>query len=371
MRPCDEATHSAFTRHDARRRRAQGAPRLGPKEDPLRRTLKIALAATALGAVAPAGAQAATTTVTGDDGNPVAIDPAAPPTIRNMNVQAVTTLTAADGPQRYRAQVLGPDNVPASTQSPCLNPSITNSWTNFADYRGNGTYRVVLQRYTDAACNTAGAAVQFPYTIAAGVAVGQPQNWLPTRQPNSFTLNTHQFAFTGNPGATLYEIRYARGGVIGPDGAISGPSQSGFVDSTTGTIPLRFDAPGSWVIVARAKTDDFFTPWSTPVTVQTKGPFDLQTVTFPDSRGPRYSLRGIVREKAAAGRRVSVAIARGRRGGKFRRLGRPKIRRNGTFALRFRVARTGRYRLRYTFKGSAQVGRGTIVQGIQIRRRLI
>jgi hypothetical protein len=342
-----------------------------PKEDPLRRTLKIALAATALGAVAPAGAQAATATVTGDDGNPVAINPAAPPTIRNMNVEAVVTLAAADGAQRYRTQVVGPDNVPASTQSPCLNPTISNAWTNFADYRGNGTYRIVLQRYTDAACNTPGAAANYPYVVAASVAVGQPQNWLLSRQANEFGTITHQFGFTGNPGATLYEVRYARGGVIGPDGAISGPSQTGFVDTATGTIPLRFDAPGAWVIVARAKTDDFFTAWSPPVSVQVKGPFDLQSVVFPDSRGPRYSLRGTVREKAAAGRRVTVAIAKGRRGGKFRRLGRAKVRRNGKFALRFRVARTGRYRLRYTFKGSALVARGTIVQGIQIRRRLL
>jgi hypothetical protein len=338
----------------------------------LRRTLKIAIAATALTAVTPAAAQAATMTVTGDDGNPVAINPAAPPTIRNMNVEAIATMTTADGPLRYRTQVIGPDNVPASTLSPCLNPSISNSWTNFADYRGNGAYRIVLQRYSDTACATpSGAAATFPYTIAAGVAIGQPQNWLLTRPANSFTLNTYQFAFNGNPGASLYEVRYARGGVIGPDGGISGPSQTGFVDSTTGTIPLRFDAPGTWVIVARAKTDDFYTAWSAPVTVRTKGPFDLSIVTFPDSRGPRYSLRGTMREKAAAGRRVTVAIAKGRRGGKFRRLGRAKIRRNGTFALRFRVARTGRYRLRYTFKGSGLVSRGTIVQRITIRRRLI
>jgi hypothetical protein len=337
----------------------------------LRRTLKIALATTAIGAVAPAGAQAATVAVTGDDGNPVAINPAAPPTIRNMDVRALTTVVAADGP-RWRTQVFGPDNVPASTQSACVSTSI-NSATNFVDYRGNGTYTVVLQSFatTDTSCTTPTRTVAFPYTVGASVAIGQPQNWLLSRAPNELGLHTHQFAFSGNPGATLYEVRYARGGVIGADGAISGPSASGFVDTTTGTIPLRFDAPGSWVIVARAKTDDFYTAWSAPVRVQVKGPFDLQIVTFPDARGPRYSLRGLVREKAAAGRRVTVAIARGRRGGKFRRLGRPKIRRNGTFALRFRVRRTGRYRLRYTFKGSGAVARGTVVQGIRIRRRLI
>jgi hypothetical protein len=342
-----------------------------PRRHPLRRTLKIGAAAVTLAAVAPAGAQAATVTVTGDDGNPVAINPAAPPTIRNMDVEAVTTVVAADGP-RYRTQVFGPDGVPVSTQSPCLAVSSSTSWRNFVDYRGNGVYRVVVQRFSDTACAQLTRTAEHPFGIAAGVAVGQPQNWLLSRAPNDLGAIQHEFEFLLNPGATIYEVRYARGGVIGADGAISGPSQEGFVDSTTGRVPLRFDAPGDWVVVARAKSGDYFTPWSAPVRFRVKGPFDLQTITFPDRRGPRYSLRGVVRERAAAGRRVTVAIARGSKGRKFRRLGRAKIRRNGTFSLRFTVRRTGRYRLRYTFRGTGLVAKGQVVQrGIRIRRRLI
>jgi hypothetical protein len=336
----------------------------------VRRMLRTVAAAVAFVAVAPAAAQAATVAVTGDDGNPVAINPAAPPTIRNMDVQATTTVTAADG-TRYQTQVIGPDGVPASTASGCLNPAITNSWKNFADYRGNGTYTVVVQSFSNTTCTALARTTNFPYTISAGVAIAQPQNWLLTRQPNELATNEHRFQFNQNPGAITYEVRYARGGVIGPDGAISGPSQEAFVDRATGTVPIRFDTPGDWVMVARAKTDDFFTPWSAPVHVQVKAPFDFQQVVFPDSRGPRYSLKGILREKAAAGTRVRIAIARGRKGGRFKSLGRPKVRRNGTFRLRFTVRRVGRYRLRYTYRGSSLVAGGTIVQGIRIRRRLI
>jgi hypothetical protein len=338
----------------------------------LRRTLTIGAATLAIAAVAPGAAEAATVTVTGDDGNPVTINPAAPPTIRNMDVEAVTTATvAADGP-RYRTQVLGPDGVPVATPSPCLNPSATTTWRSFAAYRGNGVYRVVVQRFSDTACARLTRTAEHPYSISASVAIGQPQNWLLSREPNAFGSITHEFAFAPNPGATLYEVRYARGGVIGADGAISGPSQEGFVDTTTNRVPLRFDAPGDWVIVARAKAGDYFTPWSAAVRVRVKGPFDLQSVTFPDRRGPRYSLRGAVRERAAAGRRVTIAIARGSKGGKFRRLGKAKIRRNGTFKLRFTVRRTGRYRLRYTFPGTGLVARGAVIQrGIRISRRLI
>ena len=336
----------------------------------MRRTLKIALATAALTAGAPVAAQAATVTVTGDDGNPLAVNPAAPPTIRNMDVQTVASVVPADGAY-YKTQVIGPDNVAASTQSPCLRTSITNNWRNYVDYRGNGGYRVVVQTYSNATCTSVTRTLTFAYGVAGSVAIAQPQNFVLSRQANSFSLNSHNLAFALNPGATTYEVRYARNGVLAPDGSISGPSQEGFVDRTTGTVPLRFDAPGSWVIVARAKTDDFFTPWSPAVRIQVKGPFDLETIRFPDSRGPSYRLTGTVRERAAAGRRVTVALAKGRRGGKFRRIGRAKVRRNGTFSLRFRARQTGRYRLRYTFKGSGVVSRGTIVQGIVIRRRLL
>ena len=60
--------------------------------------------------------------------------------------------------------------------------------------------------------------------INAGIAVTPPPAKLLTRAPNSLFTNTHQLGVTLNPGAISYEVRYALGGVIGPDGAISGPS---------------------------------------------------------------------------------------------------------------------------------------------------
>lgn len=328
----------------------------------------VVTAAVAVFAV-PAAAQAATVTVTGDDGNPLAINPAAPPTIRNMSVQ-VGVAPAANERRYYRFRVVGPDQVPVSIATSCLDRTITPSRQTPVDYRGNGTYTIVLEQSTSNTC-AAPLVTNVPYMVSAGVAIGQPQSWLLSRQPNDFTTIQHQFPFTGTPGTSVYEVRYARGGEIAADGSISGTSRAGFVDTTTGTVPLRFDAPGDWVIVARAQRGAFFTPWSPAVRVRVKGPFDLQTVTFPDSRGPSYRLTGTVRERAAAGKRVRIALARGRKGGKFRNIGRAKIRGNGTFSLKFNVRRVGRYRLRYTFRGSALVARGTIVQGIRIRRRLL
>lgn len=326
-----------------------------------------AAATAVVAAAAPAAAQAATVTITGDSGVPVAISPAAPPTIRNMDVRVMTTIGEGEA-ERFSVSVLGPDGAPAAIAATCrIGPTATS----YVNYRGNGQYRIVLTRYGDTGCATPTSATTYAYGVAASVAIGQPQNWLYTREPNSFSTISHNLPVNLNPGAISYEVRYARGGEIGPDGAISGPSASGFVDRTTGTTPIRFDRPGDWVVVARAGADGYFTPWSAPVRVRAKAPFDLSRVAFPDARGPRYKLKGYLRDEVSAGRRVIVSLARGRKGGKFKRLGKAKIRRNGTFKLRFTQRRTGRYRIRYTFRGSGLMARGKITQQIRIRRRLI
>ena len=327
------------------------------------------MATTALATAAlPAAAQAVTVTVTGDSGAPQALDPAAPPTIRNMSVETIATVGRTEAAS-FRSQVVGPDGAPASTASSCRDSRYSTNATNYVDYRGNGAYRLVLELFNDASCTRRKTTVNYPYTVSAGVAIGQPATALLTRPANSFSVNVHQFAFDANPGTSVFEIRYARGGVIGPDGAISGPSQEAYRDSTTGAAMVRFDAPGEWVVVARAQRAAYYTPWSVPVRVRVIAPFDLERVTFPDSRGPAYRLKGNVREKAARGRRVTISLAKGRKGGKFKRIGRPKVRRNGSFVLRFKVRKTGRYRLRYVYKGNASVARGKVIQGIRIRSR--
>src|ERR1041384_7433894 len=81
------------------------------------RRMKAVLAATALLLLLPATASATTATVTGDDGNPVALTPSAPISIRNMDVQADVVVGASETPY-YTTQTFGPDGVAASTLSP-------------------------------------------------------------------------------------------------------------------------------------------------------------------------------------------------------------------------------------------------------------
>jgi hypothetical protein len=333
---------------------------------------QIPLLAVLVTALLPASALAApTVTVTGDDGNPVPLNAVEPVGIRNMDVTADVSIPTTDT-RFYTSQVLDGAGAPASSLSPCRETRFGPTWKNFTDYRGNGTYSVVLRYYNtagDTDCNGAVTERRLSFAINAGTSVATPPGRALTRAPNALITNTYQLGIGLNPGASTYEVRYARGGVAGPDGAISGPSAETFVDRTTGLADFRFDKPGNWLIVARVKSGSFFTPWSAPVTVTAIAPFDLERTSFPDARGPSYKLRGQIRERAARGK-VTVSIARGKKKGKFRTIGKARINSKGRFTKRFKVHKTGTYRLRYTYKGSALVAGGRVTEQVRIRRRV-
>ena len=105
------------------------------------------------------------------------------------------------------------------------------------------------------------------------------------------------------------------------------------------------------------------------MSVNAIAPFDLERTSFPDSRGPSYKVRGQVRERVARGK-VTISIARGKKKGKFRTIGKAKINSKGRFSKRFTVRRTGVYRLRYTYKGSSVVAGGRVTEQVRIRKRV-
>jgi hypothetical protein len=243
----------------------------------------------------------------------------------------------------------------------------TTSWDDRVNYRGNGGYVLHVQNFTARSCASGPQPEQaFAFTISGSVAIPQPAAMM-TRPAGTSITNTHLLDFAGNPGAQNYEIHFAKGGVLAPDGSISGPSTTAIVD-TSGKIRFwQFDGPGQYLMVARAQSGDYFTPWSAPITITMVAPFDLLTTGFPDARGPSYKLRGTVREKSLAGSRVTVAAAKGKKGKRFRTLGKPKVNSKGDFTLRFRLSR-GTYRLRYSYKGSSTITRGTVYEVVTIRR---
>jgi hypothetical protein len=332
----------------------------------------IAASATVLAVLGTAtAAQAAAVTVTGDDGNPVPLAPNTPASIRNMS-PSIGVGFAPTEDTRYSVSYAGPDGVAVATAVNCFTTKVPVNRS--LDYRGNGTYTIVVTGFAkaDSTCQTPKSTETYTVVITGSVAVGAPAGRHLIRKANSYTTNTLALPFSGNPGATSYEIAYAKGGVVGPDGGLSGPIQNAYLNRTTGLVEFLIREAGTYTVVARASafagSGKFFTPWSAPITINAISPFDLTSLRFPDSRGPSYQLRGTLRDTKIRGR-VSLAMARGKKGGKYRSIGRAKISSKGTFTKRFTQRRTGTYRIRIKYSGSKTAAAGTIVQTIRITRR--
>ncbi len=318
-------------------------------------------------ALVPSTAGAVTPVVTNDAGAPVVVTPGL--VIRNMSANVGYVLGPGEG--RVIAGVSGPDGQPAATPRDCMS-FVTGGGV---DYRGNGTYTITVLAYgpNDFNCATPIGLSQTAFTISASVGLGQVPGRQLIRTAGSFSRRDINVPISLNPGALGHEIRYKRNGRVGPDGALVGPSNEAFADSARAVVPLRLDKPGHWVIVARAKGfsnsgGQYFTPWSAPVTIRAVAPFDILSMSFPDSRGPSYMVRGLLRESSARGV-VQVLIAPGRRGGKFRPLGRARVGKKATFSKRFTVQAPGVYRLRFVRKKNATMNGGVITRPITISRR--
>jgi hypothetical protein len=273
----------------------------------------------------------------------------------------------------YSAVVAGPDGVAVTNPINCY--SINTSRP--LDYRGNGTYRLTINKYPKADRSCTGApssSATASYTVNAAVTLSGPATPVLMRAPNSFITQPIALPFSGKPvGALGYEVRYALNGAVGPDGAIAGPSTETVRDDATGAVQFRPPAPGRYVFVARGKgfstaSGQFFTPWTPPVTVVAMAPFDIGRPIALDSRGPSYKLRFRINEASTTGR-VNIAIARGKKGGKYKSYGSVKISSKATFIKRFTLRRSGHYRMRLKYKGNGTTAGGTIVHRFRITKR--
>jgi hypothetical protein len=332
----------------------------------MRKTCAATTAAITAALALPAAAPAATVTITGDTGTPVTLTAGAPAAIRHMHPDVNVALAAPE--KSFSLSVAGPVAAAASPRT-CGTSNIP--WG--VDYQGNGTYTVNVTTYTDTSCKQGAKPASYPVTIGGSVALQAPPGPVLTRQPNSFVTNTVQVPVGLNPGALTHELRVALNGVIGPDGGISGPSKEVFADTATGTAAVRLDAPGTYVMVGRATgytggAGQFFTPWSAPITIKALAPFDMASAPrCTDCRGPRYKIRGELREKSARGK-VTIKIARGGKGGKFRSIGKAKLK-GGVFSKKLTLRRPGVYRAKYIFKGSATTAAGSVTVKFRVTRR--
>jgi hypothetical protein len=329
------------------------------------RALLVVSAAIASAAIAPAAANAAVSvTVTGDDGQPIALGGTL--NIRNMNPQLSFTALATD---RWTATVTGPNGVAVASPVSCGTGSLS---LKLVDYIGNGIYTVTLNHYAsgDTGCTGAATAQALPFTITASTAITSPPTPQLTRKPGSFVTNTIPLPIDLNPGALATDAFVAVNVAANPDGSLPGTPTPLFPDSTTRTVGVPLDkGPGTYVIAARAKgftgtNGQFFSPWATPAAIRAFGPFDLKSFRWTDSRGPSYRFHATIMETSATGK-VNIAIGRGKKG-KYKSFGTAKIRKHA-FSKRFRLT-PGKWRIRFKYKGNSTVAGGFEVRTFQITR---
>lgn len=338
----------------------------------IRRSATVALALGLLAAAAASAAQAATVTVTGDDGNPIVVAPNAGPTVRNMKPDVGVAFPPGEG--RYTLTVTDTTGAAVSRGVSCISQSFRTP--SRVEYAGNGGYVVTVRTFgaDDRDCARPLSTEAVGFAIVASTAVAQTTKPFRLRSADSFATNVLSLPVAQNPGADTLEVRFAPDATVGPDGAIAGNSTRTSADPATGTAQLRFPGPGLYTVVARptgfTSKGEVGGPWSAPVRVVVVAPFDVTGgLRFLDSRGPSYAVRIKLRERSARGR-VSISLARGTSGGKYRSLGSARISSLGTVAKRFSATRSGSYRLRFSYKGSGMIAAGRKTFAIKVTRRV-
>jgi hypothetical protein len=320
------------------------------------------------GVVAPGAASAAVgLSITGDDGNPIALGSTI--NMRNMNPLLGISSTSADF---FNLSVTGPNGAKVASDLSCF--SNYNTSQKPVDYVGNGSYTVVLTTFTNSTCTAGASSRSLPFTITASTALGQPQTAVLTRKAGSPIPNTVSLPIDLNPGALSTEAFVERNVAANPDGSLPGTPEQLFPDPATKTVAVRLDqGPGFYVVAAHAKgyTGGFnpqaFGPWAAPVAIHAFAPFDTQKFTWTDTRGPSYRFSAVIRATGATGT-VTVGIRRGTKG-KFRSYGKAKLRKH-RISKRIRLPRTGSYQMRLGYKGNSTVAGGSEVRSFRITRRI-
>jgi hypothetical protein len=326
------------------------------------RALLVVSAAIAATAIAPAGASAAVSvTVTGDDGNPIALSGAL--NIRNMSAKLGINALSTD---RWGISVTGPNGAVAASDTGCLSGPLASK---FVDYVGNGAYTVNLTTY-NSSCG-APTTQAIPFSITASTAITAPPTAQLTRKPGSFVTNTVSLPIDLNPGALSTDAFATVNVAPAADGSPLGTPVQLFPSSTTRTVDVSLNkGPGTYYVTARAKgftgsTGQFFSPWAAPAAIRAFAPFDLKSFRWTDSRGPSYRFHATIMEPSTTGS-VNIAIGRGTKG-KYKSFGTAKIRKH-QFSKRFRLTR-GKWRIRFKYKGNATVVGGFEVRRFEITRR--
>ncbi|HEX5147314.1 MAG TPA: hypothetical protein VFV85_09835 [Conexibacter sp.] len=323
------------------------------------------LAAAVLLALAPASAAAVGVTVTGDDGRPMALDPAVPPSIRTLRPLVGVTGDAGGG--RWSAAFADPAGKPLPGAVSCQDPATPGSVR--LPFRGNGRYTVAVTNFApgDASCTLPlGPATTFGFTIAGRVTLGPVKRFAMRDVGSPRHVKPLSLPVDADPGSQTREVRFAAHARLARDGSIRGRSLR--APYRAGAATLLFPAPGTYTVVARDAADGLETPWSQPLRIVVVTPFDLVSLRFTDTSGPDFRL--LARAPGGTTGVVHVALARGAHGS-FRGVGRARVGRGGAFGARFAATAAGVYRLRFDYGGNGRVTRGAIVRRVRIATAIV
>lgn len=324
--------------------------------------LIAALLAVALGAL-PASAAAVGVTVTGDDGNPLAVNPAAPPSIRTLRP---VVGVAGDAGSRYSVAFGDPAGKPAAGSVACQDGATPSNVQ--LPYRGNGRYTVAVTTFaaTDTGCTLPlGPAASFAFAIAGRVTLTPVPRFAMRDPGRPGRVKPLALPVGADPGSQSREVRFAANAKLRRDGSIRGRSLH--APYKNGSASLLFPAPGDYTVVARDAADGIDTPWSAPVRIHVVTPFDVASLRYTDTSGPVFRVLG----RAIGGTTGVVRVALAHGNGAFKGLGRARVDGSGAFGARFEARTAGAYRLRFSYRGNDLVTRGEVVRSFRVGTQIV
>lgn len=315
-----------------------------------------------------ASAFAVTATITGGSGEAVPLG-GAPPALRN--IAPSFTLGFAADEKHYAFAVQGPAGQEAASPLACNTTDYPRSEEVY--YVGNGTYTIIARvskNPEDSSCSET-TETRFTFTIDGTTRVIAPPGVLMTaRSATASALTPYLFAVDPLRGTSQYDLWYAIDAKLGPDGGILGEHSEARPDKNDANENLTFGKPGRYTFVARSLGSTGivheYTPWSPPTYVTVMAPFGVDTVLSNAHIGG-VKITGNATEPTATGT-ITASIAKGAKGTAFRKLATVKLRPGARFTLRFRVAKPGAYRMKYAYKGNANVVRGSVTEVVRLRR---
>ena len=160
-----------------------------------------------------------------------------------------------------------------------------------------------------------------------------------TRAVNSFSTITQQFNFAGNPGALRLrdQVRQGRVAAARRQPLLAGAARTATSTRATGKVELiGAREPGDvhdrrprqvrrLLLAVEPRRSNF----------NLIAPFDLSSRTLPGLTAGRATRSAAIVGEPSAGGRVTVAVAKGKNGKKFRTLGKGKVNSKGIFKVRF------------------------------------